>query len=308
MMKRKKRIKQPLIFLAAALLVCLGASLFLTEGGIAKLYPLAVRAGMEEFSPSGNSYTVYYNARAKTASSDVIVVGIDPEIAQSYDALGHFFRFAKQYSEISTVLLPVSEGETESINVLLSSASSEIQGNRLALLDSSSFSVDFVDFLTELAYVNATVTPVRKFTAASLLDENGTVSAGILEKMNAELAGQRKTCFAVVDMDLIENGTLEIELEEMFGEELMLIKTRYSGRDYDGTSVLKLPFTGSAPKCSFVSAANMSGFNNYANSVLNYVRGGDKVDYAEKISEVEGDGFFFVITNGTAEVYENSNK
>lgn len=304
---RKKGFKQTLIFLAGAFVVFLAASLFLTEAGIARLYPFAVRGQLEEISPSGNSYTVYHGARSAVATADVIVVGIDPEIAQSYDVLGHFMRFAKQYSEIGAVVLAVDDEGAEEINLLLSSESGGIQKGRAALLQNMPrLSVDFVDFVTELAYVNATMTPARKFIAMSYTDGEGAVLSEKLIEAHDYATEKHQTCFVVADVELLCDGSLSASLEEMFGDDVLILKTRYSGKDYEGPSALSLPFMGSVPKEYFVSEKHLLGYNRYANSTLNFFRDGENTNYAEKISGVDSNGFFFVISNGTPAIYETT--
>lgn len=308
MNRRKKRWKQTVIFLVSALFVCLAASLFLTEAGITRLYPFAVRTQTEEISPSGNSYTVYHNLRSSVGAAEMIVVGVDLNIGESYDLLGHFMRFAKQYSEIGIVLLPVSEGDAEEINQFLTAESSEIQRKREELLKSMPhFSVDFIDFLTELAYVNATVVPTRKFTASAYLNEDGTVSYDMIRKAKEEAKENHRTCFTAADISVVESE-LNDELATMFDENLFLLKTRYSGKDYSGASALQLPFVGSMPEYYLVSGRELVWFNHYANRVLNFFNDGETVDYAEKISGVRWQDYFFVIANGTPVIYEKTEK
>ncbi len=304
---RKRRLKQTAVFFVTAILVFLAASVFLTESGIERLYPLAVRTQVETVAPSGNSYTVYQTTRANVASCDVIVVGIDPDIAQSYDVLGHFARFAKQYSEIGAFLLAVDEKTAAEINAFLSDDSGGILKGRQTLLQSCpGLSVDFIDFVTELAYVNATMTPGRKYTVESIYDANGEVSIDRLVTAAAEQTEQQKTCFAVVDGALLEDKTFSEELASQFGEDLLTVKMRYSGSNAEGATALQLPFTGSGTQTYFVSCIRLLDFNHYANKTLNFFRDGENIDYAKKISGFDWKDFFFVIANGTPVVYDRA--
>lgn len=307
---RKNRTKAIVIFIAAVLAVHFTAVLFLTEDGITRLYPFAVRAYAEELTPSGNSYAVYYNARLTVSESEIIVVGIDPSMAQSYDVLGHFIRFAKQYSNIGNIMLGSDELTTRQISRLVESTDEELQITRTNLLKSQfGISNDFADFLAELAYVNRTMTPVRKFTVSSSLDDAGNVSP---DQIYAEFAAVRsqteQTTLAVVDIALLDNTDFAAALKSRFGDRLLTLKMRYSGSETGAEesmgSALDLPFTGSGTKVYFVCGDRLNWFYNYANRMLNFFRDADYYDYA---SDITGDnqGFFFVVANGTPVTYED---
>lgn len=302
---RKSRKKAIVIFIAAVLAIHFTAVLFLTENGIARLYPFAVRAYAEELNPSGNSYAVYYNARLTVSESEMIVVGIDPSVAQSYDALGHFFRFAKQYSNIGNVMLETDKMITRQIGRLVISTDEELKSVRTEILKTEfGVSNDFSDFLTELAFVNGTMAPVRKFTVSSSLDDNGAVS---VDKMYTEFSAMyhetEQTTMAVVDIALLDSADFTAALKERFGDRLLTIKMRYSDdEEHSRESKLNLPFAGRGTKVYFVCGSRLDWFYHYANRMLNFFKGADGFDYAEKITG-DNRGFFFVVSNGTPVTY-----
>ena len=301
---RKPGIKTIVIFLAAALLIHGAAALFLTEGGIRRLYPFAVRGYTEELNPSGNSYAVYYNARLAVTENNVLVVGIDPDVAESYDVLGHFIRFVRLYSDIGSIVLDTDRSVTRQIQRMVESTDEEMQLVRAGLLKTQfGVSDDFTDFLTELAYVNATMAPVRKFTASSILDDDGTVSADLLyEQYELTCSGSDHTLLVVVDIDLLDDPAFTEELESRFTDGLMILKMRYTNGEKGKPSTLNLPFTGKTFRAYFVCGEQLTWFGEYANRMLNFFRDSAPADYAKAIA---GDTreFFFVLANGSPATY-----
>lgn len=303
---RKSRAKPLLLFIIVALAVHLLAVFFLTEGGLARLYPFVARAYAEELTPSGNSYAVYYDVRLSVAESDILVVGIDPETAQSYDVLGHFIRFAKQYSNIGNIVLAEDRQTMRQIARLVCSTDMELRGVWSELLKSQfGVSDDFADFLEELAYVNGTTPPIRKFTVSSMLDENGEISVETLySEFISTFNETGQTTLAAVDISLLDDAEFSAALESRFGDRLLILKTRYSdGASFDDG--LNMPFTGSEPRAYFVCGDRMEWFYDYVNWALNVFSDGNKTDYAEAITG-DNQGFFFVITHGTPITYTES--
>ena len=102
----RQKIRRILAFVIAAVLIQGLALLFFTPAGIERLLFLPLRLHAEKFKPDNNAYAVYYDTRTDVAAADLIVVGIDTHVAESYDALGHFSRYVKQYNDFSAVLMP----------------------------------------------------------------------------------------------------------------------------------------------------------------------------------------------------------
>lgn len=313
---KSKAVKTVAIFISVALLVHFSAVLFLTENGISRLYPFAVRVYAEEFIPSGNSYAVYYNARLAVSESRVIVFGIDKSIAQSYDVLGHFMRFAKQYSNICSLLLDINESAVNQVNKLISESDERRYEARLSVLNNRyGFNTDFSDFLGELRYINATMPPVKKFSVASSLDSNGNVSIENIYSKYAEFLSEtqsqlKHTVMAVVDINLLDNAGFMADISEKFGDSALIIKTRYNDSYTErqtesvdsnasgSVSHISFPFSGDKTKTYFVCGERLKWFYDYADRILNFFDGRDNISYSGKITG-ENKGFFFVISNGT---------
>ena len=102
-----KKIRTIVIFAAVVVVIQGFALLFLTSTGMEKLYPLFVRASAEKIETDSNSYVAYYNTRKQVAEADLIVIGADEAVAESYDMLGHFSRFLKQYNNFSDVFFDI---------------------------------------------------------------------------------------------------------------------------------------------------------------------------------------------------------
>lgn len=316
----RSRIKWIVRLGAAALILHFGMALFLTEGGVARLYPFAVRTAAEELAPSGNAYAVYYDARLAVSESEMIVLGTDFDVAESYDVMGHFLRFVKQYVNVGVVLLDIEEQEAFHAAKLLEETSARNHSLRLSMMRTRfGISRDFADFLSELYYVNATMTPVRKFTVESGRDEGGTVTADRLYEAFLTLRSAEKptgavqTAMAVVDETMLEDETFVHALRERFGDGLLLLKTRYAGgpaetngeSEADASFVslrrFSLPFAGQG--AYFVCGSRLTWFYRYVNWVHDTFGKDDGADWAEEITG--GDrSFFFVIKDGTAVSYE----
>ena len=107
------------IFLAAVAAIQGLALLLLTPAGLERIHPFFVRVHAEAFEPSANTYAVYYDTRTEVAEADLIVIGIDGNVSESYDLLGHFTRFVKQYNNYSAILMDLTTSQRMLSNSLL---------------------------------------------------------------------------------------------------------------------------------------------------------------------------------------------
>ena len=103
----KTRIRRILKFAAAILLAQTLALLFLTPAGIDFMFPPVARVNAEKFSPDSNTYAVYYDIRVEVSQADLIVVGVDHGIAESFDL--HILRAVEEESGSETSAKELTE-------------------------------------------------------------------------------------------------------------------------------------------------------------------------------------------------------
>ena len=162
------------VFLAAVVLIQGLALLLLTPEGLEKIHPFLVRTHAEKFDPSTNTYVVYYDTRAEIAAADMIVFGIDDGVAESYDILGHFTRFVKQYNNFSAVMLDLTSSQRMLTNSLLNQNDESKFERRLeSMREHTDTTLDFTDYFKELFIINRTMTEERKFTLLSFSERIG---------------------------------------------------------------------------------------------------------------------------------------
>ena len=78
----RKNIRRTLTFVLAVILIQGLALLFFTPAGLERVFVLPLRLHAEKFKPDNNAYAVYYDSRTDVAAADLIVVGIDPNVAE----------------------------------------------------------------------------------------------------------------------------------------------------------------------------------------------------------------------------------
>lgn len=155
-MKAKRQIGTRFIaFLIGAALVQGLLLLFCTEGGLMLLYPYVVRTKAESYQPSGTS-TVYYDMRLDVTDAPLFVVGMDHDVAQSYDAFVHLFRFLKQYRNITKIYM----FEYDEYAVAIADRMED------PLLDYG-LPETLLSFADALAAINETQPPQKKFTVSA---------------------------------------------------------------------------------------------------------------------------------------------
>jgi len=169
-----------------------------TTGGLDLIYPLVRRFSSESVEISDNSYVEYYNITADISGAEIIVVGADKRISQTYYVLSDFLHYIKRNVNVSAVALEIGEAETAIINDCIY-APGDIEFNekivRLEGLDG--MSIEYMSFVEALYKINRTMPPDKKLTVYGIgLDSSaGIICASIDESIRhlyGELGGSYK--------------------------------------------------------------------------------------------------------------------
>lgn len=297
------------VFLAAVLLIQGLALLLLTPGGLERIHPFLVRIHAEKFDPSTNTYAVYYDTRTEIAAADLIVVGIDGNIAESYDLLGHFTRFAKQYNNFSSVMMDLTSSQRMLSNSLLGQSEESRFDRRLeAMRENTGMTEDFTGFFTELFIINRTMTAERKFDILSFSEK--IVNAGTspedmtgaqwAEAVASVCGDVTRSAVCVVDSRLLEqNSGFRETLTEALGEK----NTVYVQTCYDDSTVshdthhgFVFPLTFEKDGIYFVSDEKSEGFYSYYKKVTLLPSGGREL---EDPLDTRYTDYYFVVSGGT---------
>ncbi|MBE6541407.1 MAG: hypothetical protein E7672_03055 [Ruminococcaceae bacterium] len=214
----KKRIKLIIGFVIAALVMQLAAVLFLTPFGLELIYPIVSRTGSEKFAPDSNVYAVYYDIRAEVASADYIVVGVDFDIEQSYDILGHFTRFVKQYNNISDVVLNLSTSQGRVVSDVLEEEDERTYNELLEKLgDTEGMTDSYIGYISDLFFVNRAMPPLRQFEISSYAAGRASLASEKLAgRLSYVVSNIDRSALCVVDSD-------ELSPHSDFKEEFALL-------------------------------------------------------------------------------------
>lgn len=305
----KTRVRRIIGFVSAILLIELSAILFLTPRGVETMFPPIARLNAESFVPSGNTYAVYYDIRAEVSQAELIVIGIDYGIAESYDLLGHFTRFVKQYNNISAVMMDMSISQQNvAQNVFLQDEEKSFMKRITTLRERTAMTSDCCDYITELFLVNRTVTAARKLNIYSyapptaeeyVMNAEELLSMSKAERIMSIYSSTERSALCVVDCDdLMYESELRRELDALAGDDvrIMYIQTQYSGScaDGEGHPEYRFPDYHTEPTVFFVDDTKAQWFKRYYAAILgsNRVRTESPLDtrYTEH---------YFAVTNGT---------
>jgi len=306
----KTRIRRIAKFIAAVLLAQAAAFLFLTPAGIDLLFPPVARVNAERFSPDSNTYAVYYDLRVEVSQADLIVVGIDYGIAESFDLLGHFTRFAKQYNNYSAVLMDMTIAQQNvAQNIFLQDEEGQYRKRIAILQERTGMSADYCDYLTELFLINRTMTAVRKlnvYSYAAPAEEDYVMNAEELRSMsaaervmNAFRATERSAICAVHTADLRYGSDFRTGLDalaEAEGINVLYLQTQYAGScaEGEGHPAYRFPDYHTEPTVFLVEDEGAEWYYRYYNAVAGKNRG--------KLTDPLDTRFtdhYFVVTNGT---------
>ncbi len=307
----KTRIRRITKFIVAILIVQTAALLFLTPAGIDFLFPPVARVNAEKFSPTGNTYAVYYDIRVEVSQADLIVVGMDYGIAQSFDLLGHFTRFTKQYNNFSSVLMDMSISQQSVAQNLFRQEEEGQFLKRLTILqERTRMSSDYCDYLTELFLINRTMTAVRKlniYSYAAPTEEDYVMNFEELSAMskaerviNAYRESERSAVCAVSCEDLMYGSEFRTELDAIAAEEglnVLYLQVQYAGNSVQGEGhpAYRFPDYHSEPSFFFVDNAKAEWYYRYYNAIA-----GKNHDRLTDPLDTRFTDHYFVITRGTA--------
>lgn len=301
----KNHVRRILGFLLAVVIVQGLALLFLTPQGLETIYPVPLRISAEKFKPENNTYAVYYNTRVEVSETDLIVVGIDEAVAESYDMLGHFTRFLKQYSNLSDVLLDFDRVSERIASGIMNETSESRFYDKLETLQSSSgLSDDYCDYLSELFVINATMAPVRKFKLESYSANSSYEGKALSERIALTFGSCERSALCVVDASAISaDSTFREELNALLPDKkIMYVQTMYTDNcpSPETHDTVGFPLTGSEPAVYFVENKKLDSFYAYYNSVTGLLGTSRSMD--DRLDTRFTD-YFFIIANGTAAEY-----
>ncbi|MGN1345968.1 MAG: hypothetical protein ACI4V1_04230 [Eubacteriales bacterium] len=304
----KKQIRLIVKFAAAILAVQALALLLLTPQGLELLFPPVARVNAEKFSPDSNTYAVYYDTRVEVSSADLIVVGMDFGIAESFDLLGHFTRFVKQYNNLSAILLHLTISQENLVRNLMTRDSEEEFNKRMTVLrERTGMSSDFCGYISELFLINRTMTPVRKMdvlTYAAPTENDYLLNAGEpaalskAERVMAALHETERSALCVVNCeDLADGSSFRTELNalaEAEGLRVMILQVQYSGTcdAGEGHPDFLFPDYHREPSVFFVNNTKAAWFYRYYSVLAGRL--------TENRLDTRYTDSYFVVTHGTA--------
>ncbi len=308
-----KRIRRITKFAAAILIVQAAALLFLTPAGLDFIFPPVARVNAEKFSPDSNTYAVYYDIRAAVSTADLIVVGMDFGIAESYDLLGHFTRFVKQYNNLSAILLELTISQQNlAQNVLIQTEEAEFMKRMNILKDRTGMPADYCDYISELFIINRTMTPIRKMDILSYavpsenefaLNAQELAAMSQAERVMDTYRSTERSALCIVNSgDLVSGSEFRSELDAFAAAEdlnVMYLQVQYAGNcvDGEGHPVYRFPDYNSDPTVFFVDNSKSAWFYRCYSTIAGLNRNAAAV--ADRLDTRYTD-YYFVITHGTA--------
>ncbi len=297
------------IFIVAVVLLQGFALLLLTPGGLEKIHPFLVRVHAEKFDPSTNTYAVYYDTRTEIASADLIVIGIDGNISESYDLLGHFTRFAKQYNNFSAVMMDLSSSQRMLSNSLLTQSEENRFDRRLeAMQENTGMTEDFTGYFTELFIINRTMTTERKFDILSFSEKiinQGAVPEDMTgsdwaEAVAETYAGVTRSAICAVDSRLLDqnSGFRETLTETLAGRKIVFVQTHYDKGTVSPETHTEFSFPATFGKNGiyFVDDDESEGFYSYYNKVT-LIPGSERL--LENPLDTRYTDHYFIVSGGT---------
>ncbi len=319
----KKQFRQTAKFVAAILIVQALALLFLTPQGLELLFPPVARVHAEKFEPESNTYAVYYDTRVEISNADLVVIGLDFGIAESYDLLGHFTRFVKQYNNYSAVLLDLKYSQQRLAQNLLSQTEEEAFMKRISwLTERTGLPTEFCDYLSEIFLINRTVTPIRRvdvLTYATPGEDDSVENTAELAAMTkaqrvftAYRTTERSAVCAVDCNDLVTGSEFRTGLDtiaEAAGVNVVYLQVQYNGScaEGEGHPVYRFPDYHTEPTVFFVDNGGGAWFYRYYAAVAGLNRNENAV---ENRLDTRFTDHYFVVVRGTEikELPENAEK
>ncbi len=313
----KKQLRQIAKFVAAILIVQALALLFLTPQGLELLFPPVARIHAEKFEPESNTYAVYYDTRVEISNADLVVVGLDFGIAESYDLLGHFTRFVKQYNNYSAILLDLKYSQQRLAQNLLSQTEEDAFMKRISWLEErTGLPTEYCDYLSEIFLINRTVTPIRRVDvltyAAPGADDSVENAAELAAMTKAERvftayrSTERSAVCAVDCNDLVTGSDFRRDLDtiaDAAGLNVVYLQVQYSGScaGGEGHPRYRFPDYHTEPTVFFADDAGGEWFYRYYATVAGLKRDKNAV---EDPLDTRYTDHYFVVVNGT-EIKDN---
>ncbi len=289
-----KTIKRIIVFALVVVIVQSVAVLALTPSGLERVFPLAVRLSAEKIKPESNTYAAYYNMRTYVSDADVIVVGVDYAVPETYGMLGHFTRFVKQYNNFSDVALMLNNVQLSFAGMMFEQTGEDDYDYYLKKLTDSGIGEEYASYLSELYFVNSTMSPNRKIHLTSC---ETLKNRPLVEQINELSVVSERSMLCVVDSrELESDSAFRSELtEKLNGKKIVFVQTHYTDSciSADTHTVYQFPFESSS-QVYFVSAAKLEGFYSYYAGVTDIFSANDNYD---RLDERYTD-FFFVVAGG----------
>lgn len=297
-----RRTARNIIIFGLAIAVLQGAfQLFFTQSGMEKMLPVFVRVSAEKIKTDSNTYAAYYDMRAETASADIIVIGVDGNVPETYGMLGHFTRFVKQYNNISDIVLDL-ELLPLSITNILFTQTDEGKYDRVfdKLKNDGGISDEYAEYLAQMFYVNSTMPPNRKFEVSSYsadYSDNEYEGLSLAERIAEMTVTAERTSMVVVDSRCLEYGSEfgnELEAALPTDTEVLYIQTHYTSDciSEDTHTKYSFPFAGEST-VYFVTGEKLDGFYSYYRHITDVFGAGKNV--YNRLDERYTD-YFFVIS------------
>lgn len=303
----RKTARNIIVFVLAIAVLQGAFQLLFTQSGMEKMLPVFVRLSAEKIKTDSNTYAAYYDMRAETASADVIVIGVDYNVPETYGMLGHFTRFVKQYNNISDIVLDL-ELLPLSITNILFTQTDESKYDRVydKLKNDGGISDEYAEYLAQMFYVNSTMPPNRKLEVSSYSavdSENEYEGLSLAERIAEMTKTSERTSMVVVDSRCLEyESEFRGELEEALptDTEVLYIQTHYTSDcvSEDTHTKYSLPFAGEST-VYFVSGEKLDGFYSYYSRITDAFGAGKNVH--NRLDERYTD-YFFVISGSEADV------
>lgn len=289
-----KTIRRIIVFALVVVIVQSVAVLALTPSGLERVFPIAVRLSAEKIKPESNTYAAYYNMRTCVSDADIVVVGVDYDVPETYGMLGHFTRFVKQYNNFSDVALMLDNVQLSFAGMMFEQTGEDDYDYYLNKLTDSGIGKEYASYMSELYFVNSTMSPNRKISLTSC---ETLKNRPLVEQINELSIVSERSMLCVVDSrELESDSSFRSELtEKLNGKKIVFVQTHYtkSCASADTHTVYQFPFE-SPSQVYFVSADKLDGFYSYYAGVTDIFSTNDNSDRLDK----RYTDFFFVVTGG----------
>ena len=193
-----KKIRVICLFVLFALIAQTMFIFAFTTRGLDMIYPLVRRFTSESVEIADNSYVEYYNVTADVSEAEIIVIGADKGISQTYFVLSDFLRYIKRNVNVSAVALEIGEAETVIINDCIYAAD-DVEFNRkiVKLEGLDGMSMEYMSFVEALYKINRTMPPDKKLTVYGIgLDSSAEIICESVDEaikhLYADLGGSYK--------------------------------------------------------------------------------------------------------------------